>query len=147
MKKQYSKNFKNTYIKEKLKEKNAYQLFLNISIFILKKNNILNIPCIPGNHNFGAVFVLNDDIKHYPLKCFFNTFKCNHNYLNNNYEIFLLSKLTFAAAMLSKRTAIRENNVLWWVNILNLQVLQESRQDKNSCAPVVKVFPIYVSQS
>lgn len=62
MKKQYSKNFKNTYIKEKLKEKNAYQLFLNISIFILKKNNILNIPCIPGNHNFGAVFVLNDDI-------------------------------------------------------------------------------------
>lgn len=37
MKKQYSKNFKNTYIKEKLKEKNAYQLFLNISIFILKK--------------------------------------------------------------------------------------------------------------
>lgn len=37
MKKQYSKNFKNTYIKEKLKEKNAYQLFLNISIFIFKK--------------------------------------------------------------------------------------------------------------
>lgn len=62
MKKQYSKNFKNTYIKEKLKEKNANQLFLNISIFIFKKTNILNIPCIPGNYNFVAVFVLNDDI-------------------------------------------------------------------------------------
>lgn len=111
MKKQYSKNFKNTYIKEKLKEKNVPIIFKHL-YFYFKKNNILNIPCIPGNHNFGAVFVLNDDIKHYPLKCFFNTFKCNHNYLNNNYEIFLLSKLTFAAAMLSKRTAIRENNVL-----------------------------------
>lgn len=62
MKKQYSKNLKNTYIKEKLKEKNAYQLFLDISIFIKKNPNILNIPCLPGNHNFVAVFVLNDDI-------------------------------------------------------------------------------------
>lgn len=62
MKKQYSKNFKNTYIKEKLKEKNRIPIIFRYLYFYLKKNNILNIPCLPGNHNFVAVFVLNDDI-------------------------------------------------------------------------------------
>lgn len=62
MKKQYSKNFKNTYIKEKLKEKKRIPIIFKHLYFYLKKKNILNIPCIPGNHNFGAVSVLNDDI-------------------------------------------------------------------------------------
>lgn len=42
----------------------------------------------------------------------FNIFKCNYNYLNYNYEIFLLFKFIFVVVMLSKRIVIRENNVL-----------------------------------